>query len=259
MANQTEENLARSLTAETTDLLPFLPYLLQDLWELGTSPRDVVTLIKKYAPLSPNTKVLDIACGKGAISINIASHLGLTTHGIDIIPEFITYATQKSHQLNVSNLCSFQLGDANELIQTAKNYDIAIFGAAGNILGTPQETLAKLSATIKSGGHIIIDEAYLPDNFTNSQVKYKNYEYLTRSQWLNLFKSNNLTLLEELQNTEDYDFDSDTNAIAQRASELSEKHPEKRTMFESYVQSQLNECEDLENNITAITWILQKL
>lgn len=31
--------LAASLTAETTDLLPFLPYLLQDFWELGSALR----------------------------------------------------------------------------------------------------------------------------------------------------------------------------------------------------------------------------
>ena len=258
MSNQTEENLARSLTAETTGLIPFLPYLLQDLWELGSSPRDVIKLLKTHVSLSPDTKILDLACGKGAVSINIAQYLGLNTHGIDIIPEFIEYAAQKAHQLNVSHLCSFSVDDATEAVSAAKNYDCTIFGAAGNILGTPQETLAKLSATVKPGGHIIIDEGYLPDNSTNAQVKYKNYEYLTREQWLSLFKLNNLTLLEELQNTEDYDFDSDNAAIAQRADELSEKYPEKREMFESYVQSQLNECEDLENNIIAVTWILQK-
>jgi len=30
-----KEKLAKSLTAETTELIPYLPYLLQDLWELG--------------------------------------------------------------------------------------------------------------------------------------------------------------------------------------------------------------------------------
>jgi hypothetical protein len=30
-----EEKLARSLTGESTAIIPYLPYLFQDLWELG--------------------------------------------------------------------------------------------------------------------------------------------------------------------------------------------------------------------------------
>lgn len=35
LKQSTEEKLAASLTAETTELLPYLPYLLQDLWTYG--------------------------------------------------------------------------------------------------------------------------------------------------------------------------------------------------------------------------------
>jgi hypothetical protein len=34
-----EEKLAKSLTAESTELIPYLPYLLQDLWELRLIPQ----------------------------------------------------------------------------------------------------------------------------------------------------------------------------------------------------------------------------
>ena len=40
-----EEKLAKSLTAESVELIPYLPYLLQDLWELGSSPKDMIHLI----------------------------------------------------------------------------------------------------------------------------------------------------------------------------------------------------------------------
>lgn len=61
-----EEKLAKSLTAESVELIPYLPYLLQDLWELGSSPKDMVHLISKNIIISEKTKVLDLACGKGA-------------------------------------------------------------------------------------------------------------------------------------------------------------------------------------------------
>lgn len=77
MKHETEEKLARSLTAETTALLPYLPYLLQDLWELGSSPKTMTGLIKQHIPLSEKTTLLDLACGKGAVAINIARQLNM--------------------------------------------------------------------------------------------------------------------------------------------------------------------------------------
>ena len=258
MMREIDEKLACSLTAETTELLPFLPYLLQDLWELGSSPRDIISLMKKHIPMSKDVKVLDLACGKGAVSINIAKELGLNVYGFDLLPEFIEYAVKKADEFGVSALCHFEIGDVNEVVNTQRDYDCAIFGAAGNILGSPRETLAKLSKTVKLGGFIIIDEGYFPDDGSGEDVKYQNYEFLYRGQWLRLFEDNGLTLVEEMANIEDYDFDADNRAIAARAQELIAKHPEKRAIFEGYVQSQLNECDDLENSIVAVTWILQK-
>jgi len=258
MIRETEKKLARSLTAETTDLLPFLPYLLQDLWELGSSPRDIIKLIKKHMPLTNDTKILDLACGKGAVSIKVAESLGVNVYGVDLIPDFIEYAKQKAKEFNVGSLCCFVPGDANEIVNTAVSYDCVIFGAAGNVLGNPQETLNKLLKIVESSGYIIINEAYLPDDSSNEKVKYKNYEYITHKQWLCLFKNSGLRLVEEMPG-EEYDFDTDNKAIARRANELIVKHPEKQAMLEGYVNSQLKECEDLENNITSVTWMLQKL
>jgi ubiquinone/menaquinone biosynthesis C-methylase UbiE len=259
MKRETEEKLAHVLTAETTELIPFLPYLLQDLWELGSNPQDMIRLIKKYMHISKDTKILDIACGKGPVSIRIAEELGINVYGFDLMPEFIKCAKQKAKEFNVESLCHFTCADANEIVNQETNYDCVIFGGAGEILGDPQETLIKLSGTIKHGGFILIDEAYLIHSSTNEDLKYKKHEYLTREQWMKLFESTGLKLVEEAQNIEEYDFDSDNKAIAARAEELIAKHPEKEAIFRGYIQSQLNECADLKNNIVAVTWILQKL
>jgi SAM-dependent methyltransferase len=257
MTREVDEKLARSLTAETTELLPFLPYLLQDLWELGSNPGDIISLMRRHMPMSKDTKVLDLACGKGAVSVNIAKEFGINVYGFDLLPEFVEFGAKKARELNVHTLCHFNLGDVNELVHTQKGYDCVIFGAAGNILGRPEETLIKLGKTVKSGGFIIINEAYLPDEADNAGIKYQNYEYLHHSRWLRLFADSGLTLMEELPNVEGYDFDADNKAIAARAKELIARHPEKRGIFEGYVQSQLNECDDLENSLVSVTWMLR--
>jgi len=69
--NLRDVELARSLSAGTTELLPYLPYILQDYWELGSDPEVMVQLVKKYVNLSNNTRILDLACGKGAVSIKL--------------------------------------------------------------------------------------------------------------------------------------------------------------------------------------------
>ncbi len=259
MKQEIEEKLARSLTAETTGLIPFLPYLLQDLWELGSNPGEITRLLKEHLSALQHTKILDLACGKGAVSIKIANELGVSVYGFDLITEFIDYAGQKAKEYAVESLCHFAVGDINEVVNNESGYDCVIFGAVGNVLGNPQETLEKLMKTIKYNGFIIIDDAYVPDELANNEVKYKNYEYLTREQWINLFKKLGLGLVEEAIADDDYDFDSDNRAIAMRADELTVSYPEKQELFDGYVQSQLNESDDLTDNIVGVTWMLQKI
>lgn len=263
MNNETKEVLAVSLSAETTEILSFLPYLLQDFWELGSDPEVMVRLIKAHAQISPETRVLDLACGKGAVAVKAAEKLRIKVKGIDILPEFISYANQKAIEYNVADLCEFAVSDINESVCSEEGYDIVIYGAAGIVLGKPAEMLRKLKRVIKPGGYILIDEGFLPDNIKQNDVKSSSYELLSESQWSALFEEEGLELI-ETDSDKDTDIpasgDSDTGMefITARANELILKHPEKRELFEGYVQNQQNEYDDIDNTIKCVTWMLRK-
>ncbi len=259
MDKRTEEILAKSLTAETTELLEYIPYLLQDLWEIGSSPEDMEELIMRNIKHYEKFRVLDLACGKGAVSVKLAVSMGIHIKGIDIISEFIEFAQEKSEEYNVSHLCKFITGDINEAVTAEKDYDIVIFGAVGNVLGNPEETMAKLSKTVKNRGFLLIDEAYLINSAED--IKYRNYEYLTYDEWLEIFKKSGLVLIDEIAaDTEQISHaNTDVELIEKRAEELIKKFPEKESIFTDYVHSQKNECEDLEENIRGVTWLLQKV
>ena len=259
MDKQTEEILAKSLTAETTELLEYIPYLLQDLWEIGSSPEDMEELIRKNIKNYEDFKVLDLACGKGAVSVKLAKNLGVQVKGIDIINDFINFAKEKSREYGVSHLCEFVTGDINEAVAVEKGYNIVIFGAVGNVLGNPEETMGKLGNTVKNGGFILIDEAYLISSAEN--IKYKNYEYLVYDEWLRIFEKNGLKLIGEITVSAEQEshVNEDVDLIEKRAEELTVKFPDKKNIFRGYVNSQKNECEDLEENVTGITWLLQKV
>jgi SAM-dependent methyltransferase len=252
----TEEKLAGSLTAETTDLLPFLPYLLQDFWELGSDPSATAKMLFRNVAITENTRVLDLACGKGAVSVAVAKKLQAKVKGIDLIPEFVEVAAKKAVEHGVSHLCEFLAGDINDAVETEKNFDVVIFGAAGDALGNPRETLRKLKQTIRSGGYILIDEGYLKDGYTQENIGYTNYEYLTKSEWDALFEEAGLTIAESLFVCESED-GAGIAEITRRANELSAKHPEKKSMFDGYIRSQQSEYDDIDNSLEAVIWLLK--
>lgn len=257
----TEQKLAGALTAETTELIPYLPYLLQDLWELGSSPADMIRLVKENVETSSETNVIDLGFGKGAVSVSLCRELGVRAKGIDLLPEFIEVAREKAKEFGVAHLCEFAVQDINVSVSSLSGYDIAVLGAVGDVLGNPAETLGKLKKVVRSNGYILIDEAFLEGE--QKDVRYQNYEYLTKAQWKDIFQEAGVELVAELtyQDSPEADETNDYNnrMIRRRAEELSERYPDKRRMFEGYVKSQEEECDDLNGVISGVTWLLKLL
>lgn len=264
MLKETEEKLAHSLSAESAELLPFLPYLLQDFWELGSDPGVMIELISKHIKLSEDTRVLDLACGKGPVSVKIAQKLKIKVKGVDIIPEFIEFAIQKAKEVNVSHLCEFIVEDINKAVQKERGYDCVIFGSVGNVLGdlrNPVETLNKLKETVKPGGYILIEEGYIPDEGDRQDIRHNGDIYLFKSQWMDSFKEAGLELVETASGHSEGNLDSNSGmaAITARANELIEKHPDKKELFEGYIRSQQNEYDDIDDSLVCVTWMLKKI
>jgi ubiquinone/menaquinone biosynthesis C-methylase UbiE len=106
MNDKSQQSVANSLEAEQ-NLLPYMPYLLQDLWAFGSSVNQILDLIGTLPLSSDSTKVLDLGCGKGAVSIRIASKLRFDVVGVDAMSEFLKDAQRKSSEYQVSDLCCF--------------------------------------------------------------------------------------------------------------------------------------------------------
>ena len=173
--------------------------------------------------------------------------------------DFIMEANRKAIEWHVTENCEFIMVDINEIIMEEKEYDVVIFGAAADILGTPDEALKKLKKKIRPNEYIIIDEAYLPDNSTNDSIQYRNYDYLPRQHWLKFFQDNQLKLLEELPDHGETNIEEKKQFLVKRVDELIEKYPEKRELFLSYKNSQPKAYEGLDSHIIAVTWNLQSI
>ena len=256
MTDCTDEKLAKSLTADTTEIIPFLPYLLQDLWELGSSGEEMLSLVRRHITIGKDFSVLDLGCGKGAVSVTLARALGIRCKGIDLIPDFIREAAAKAIEHGVERLCNFEVGNIRKSITVENGYDLTIFGAVGDVLGGHSETLDALKATVKPGGYMLLDDGYRADD--DDSILHFDGEYPTLGQWRELIRRAGLSLI-ALSPAEDRPNDNhEFECIYRRAQELIQIHPQHRLMFERYVENQRDEYDDLAERVIGATLLLQK-
>jgi 2-polyprenyl-3-methyl-5-hydroxy-6-metoxy-1,4-benzoquinol methylase len=246
-----------SLDGNSTDLLKHIPYILQDLWEFGTSSDVIVNQIKELnLDKAEQLKVLDLGCGKGAVSIKLAQNFGFKTVGFDAISDFIDFAKHKADEFNVSQLCSFYIDDIRKIINKQSDFDIIILGAISNVLGQLDDTLKLLSKSLKTNGLIILDDDYLLES--NNQ---KNDKYLTKLDFFDTIVKNNFDCKSEYKMSQQImnELDNDIlEKIVQRSTELIEKFPDKRQLFEDYISAQKVENDILENQLQCSIFVLKK-
>ncbi len=72
-----EECVVTAMDGTNKELFPYLPYILQDVWEFGANPEAVISLISKYFSHTAGLNVLDLGCGKGAVSIKVSQKAGI--------------------------------------------------------------------------------------------------------------------------------------------------------------------------------------
>lgn len=238
------------------ELYPFLPYLLQDLTEIGTDPLLVEKLIRTNIGSEP-LKVLDLGCGKGAVSVHLAKVLGYHATGIDGMQEFIDSANRLATINKVAHFCSFSQGDIRNEIAKFSGFDMVILGAIGPVFGFIGRTLATISSALNPGGYVIIDDAFKEDGTLPDYDRVS-----TRTAFYQEITDNGFRVVDEIiipakamaQSNRDIQ-----DCICQRAEELKIKHPEKAQLFNIYIQNQEAEIETMENNLVVGIWLLGRL
>ena len=250
-----EKSVVAALDGSDKALFPYLPYILQDLWEIGTDPETIIRLISARFSNHTKLKILDLGCGKGAVSVKISKTLGCRCLGIDGIPGFIEYARQKSDEYRVSHLCTFETGDIREKINELTGYNVIILGAIGPVFGDYYTTLTTLKKCIRKNGIFIIDDGYIDDdrNYCHPSI-FKKSLILQQIEKAGMrLVSNNISDSEEIKDSDNAIFAN----IKKRCRELTEKYPDKKALFLAYIQKQKIENDILENKVTGTTMVIE--
>jgi ubiquinone/menaquinone biosynthesis C-methylase UbiE len=258
MSNQTEQSIADSLEVDKK-LLPYIPFLLQDLWALGSSVDHIINVIGSLKLSPAQTKILDLGCGKGAVSIHIASQWGLHVVGVDRMTAFLEDARKKAGEYHVTHLCEFINQDIMEYVSTEHGFDLVILASVGGIFGSFKDTIATVRTQIRSGGYILIDDGYLRK--ANS-LKRKGYEhYKNHEDTIEELTAFGDRLLQEV-NTTDVSLIINAeyiNSIEKRGKELIDQHPALKDNIDAYIQLQAEECDVINNQMKGALWLLQKM
>lgn len=250
-----KESVVQSLDGRDSTLYPLLPYLLQDLWEIGSSPDEIIGLIKRNSLSDQINTVLDLGCGKGAVSIRLSREFGWQAHGIDAMPEFIEDAISKSREYDVEDLCRFEVGDIREKMTNLQTYDLIVLGSIGPVFGDIGVTLKTIKPRIASDGYCILDDGY-----ALTPELAEKHGYPTKEKAHQTIQKTGYTILEEYIIPQNEIAESDNEIFQQiefRVQELIQKHPDKKELLEGYLRAQREEGAILENDLACVTWLLK--
>ena len=246
-----QESIAISMDMQDTAIVPFLPYILQDFWEIGTSADKVVKLVERNCTTPHVKKMLDLGCGKGAVSVKLAAALHSNCLGIDGIPEFIAIAKEKAREYGVESLCTFETGDIREKIKELGEFDIIVLGAIGQVFGNYYETLTALSKHLAPNGIIIIDDAYIDDSST-----FQHSAILSHRKILEQIEQAGMMLIDKCI-VKETAYAEEFENLQRRCNELIAQYPEHRVLFENYIQTEAKEYSALENDVVCLIMVVR--
>jgi len=251
-----EESVTIAMDGTDAELFPYLPYILQDLWEIGAVPELIIEAVEKHQSDYSNLNILDLGCGKGAVSIKMAKELQCQCFGIDGLSEFIKIADEKAKEWQVNHLCKFECNDIRIRINELKKYDVILLGSIGPVFGNYYQTMSILKDHLTEVGIIILDDGYVPEN-----SNFKHPQIGNKSQLIKQLENAGVVLVDELiidnetiESSDEIIFEQ----LSQRCHELMHKYPDKKSIFEKYIKEQEEENNVLENELICSTMVLKK-
>lgn len=102
--------------------------------------------------LDEHTRVIDIACGKGAGAIYLAQTYGCEVVGVDISTDLIAQATALAKRKGMESKVTFRVGDALELPFLDNEFDAAVSQAMLVLVDDKRKAIQEALRVTKPGG-----------------------------------------------------------------------------------------------------------
>jgi cyclopropane fatty-acyl-phospholipid synthase-like methyltransferase len=122
--------------------------------------KEKLLLLGQRLGLGPESRVLDIASGRGGPAILFAETFGCRIRSVEVSPEFHAAAVERAEAAGLSELLTFELGDGAAVTFEPEEYDAALCLGASFVFGTLADTVDALAPAVRSGGYVVVGEPY---------------------------------------------------------------------------------------------------
>ena len=109
-------------------------------------------LLGERLGLGQDSRVLDVASGRGGPAVQLAREFGCTVHGIEIAPAFHAVAVERASGDGLADRVSFELADARGVALEPESYDVALCLGASFVYGSLADTVDALAPAVRPGG-----------------------------------------------------------------------------------------------------------
>ncbi|MDR1998165.1 MAG: methyltransferase domain-containing protein [Candidatus Margulisbacteria bacterium] len=155
----------------------------------------------QLAGLNKKSKILDVACGHGAASLNLVRKFGCQAVAVDIEESFIRAARETARQEKLDRQIKFIAGDFNKQKFAANSFDMLIAeGGALTYIGR-DSGLKRAHKLLKKNGYIEISDLILRGKRLSREVKAiflggaQNLDLETEESYRTLLKLNGFEIV----------------------------------------------------------------
>ncbi len=117
-------------------------------------------LMGEYLRLGPESRVLDVACGKGGPALVLARAFGCRIHGVEVSETFAAEARRRIAGAGLEQLVDVELADASRVALEPGSFDAALCIGAAFVWGHVGDAVAALLPALVPGGGIAIGEPF---------------------------------------------------------------------------------------------------
>jgi demethylmenaquinone methyltransferase/2-methoxy-6-polyprenyl-1,4-benzoquinol methylase len=126
--------------------------------------------IKAISETHKNSKIIDIACGTGDLSIAALKLDPEYVKGIDISQKMIDLGREKIIKSGISDRIELIKGDSEKICFNDNSFDVAMTAFGVRNFSEPMKGLAEMKRVIRKGGLIMILEFSKPSGFLFRQI-----------------------------------------------------------------------------------------
>jgi len=146
----------------TRDWYDFIGGMGDVIPALHLGGEDATKELLEMCALTPDNRVLDVGCGSGHTTCEIAKEYGSKVTGIDISEIMVAKAEQRAQRMGLEDLVEFRVADVFKLPFDDNSFDVALFESVLTPLpGDKHDALRETVRVIRPGGLVAVNESLI--------------------------------------------------------------------------------------------------